>query len=414
MKTSVRLRTLIEQSPGAFLTKGISAMFLGADESPQLPFLFKVLSFDKPFPLRLDPTIPLDESVERLRAGQQPLRDRHQKPGATLVLSPRFKSFIGFRPLQDVRCFLRDVRELKELLSEEDVTTDTPGETESTERVKDLFAKILKKDKATINGAAANLLKRIQKDGDKALGEIGEREELGELAQKLWTKYPGDPGLFASAFFLNYVNLKRGDGLVIPPNCVQSHLEGDVIECTVNSEKATSRGTKKGDPLNDKEILADVLLQHAVTVTHVPLPRKQYSKSRNFHTVKYETPVPDFSLLNISLDTAEEEFLSINGPTIYVVTAGEVEVSARVRPQVTGSKERATPGPTETVASEGGHVPLKRRGSECSRTGEEGQKEWLKEGMAVFVKPGYEIGFWNRGGGRAEIHAAYCELEEGV
>ncbi|EPS36410.1 hypothetical protein H072_10094 [Dactylellina haptotyla CBS 200.50] len=414
LKTSVHLRTLIEKSPHAFLTNSIATKFPGPGNNPQLPFLFKVLSFDRALPLQAYPNKSLAEQLQKQESEEKANND---KSDVAVALSPVFESFVGFRPAEEIKCFLRDVEELREVLGEEDSNIAGMHEQELDRSLKEIFGRIFKKDKAVIEKSVKKLLSRVKTDGDKALGEIGERDELGYVVQKVWKNYAGDPGIFAAVFFLNFVSLKRGEAVAVPPNCLRAYLDGDIIECMANSEHVPSRGFQEGtSPLDISDMLVNMLLHNPGPSKHLLLAQTPYPKSRNSHTTKFEIPMEEFSILKISLNRSEEEFIAIDGPAIYVVTAGEVEISARSRPDRQLSeinRETGTPGPTETVASEGGHVPstLARRGSECSKTGDEGQREHLKEGMSVFVKPGFEIGFWNRGGGRAEVHAAYCEIE---
>ncbi|KAJ6261044.1 hypothetical protein Dda_3709 [Drechslerella dactyloides] len=419
LKTSVHLRTLIEQSPAAYLNNSIAKKFPGPENSPQLPFLFKVLSFDKALPLGAHPHKSLAEQLEKERTQEtqsdnQKVVNLNHKPQVALSLSPHFESFVGFRPADEIKAFLRDVVELREILEEEQSIIANLNDANLDPQLREILCRLLKKDKLQVEKTTKKLLSRIQKQGNRALGEIGERDELADVVQKIWRYAPGDPGLFGAVFFLNFLTLKRGEGLAVPPGCIHTYIEGDIIECMTNADKLLPRSLSASEP-NVSDLLVKLLLHNPESAKHQLLQPKPFLRSRNSHTTKYEGPIEEFSLLKISLDRAEEEFFSIDGPAIYVVTAGEVEVSARARPSRQAQepqRDSETPGPRETVASEGGHVPLLRRGSECSRTGDEGQREHLTEGMSVFVKPGYEIGFWNRGAGRAEVHAVYCELGE--
>ncbi|KAF3902450.1 hypothetical protein ABW21_db0201257 [Orbilia brochopaga] len=418
LKTSVHLRTLIEESPAAYLTDGIAGRFPGPEKNPQLPFLFKILSFDKALPLGAHPHKTLAEQLQQEeKQTNQGKNERFKNPNhkaeTAIALSPRFESFVGFRPAGEIKSLLSDVEELRGLLAEEESIISGLNDANMDPQLRKLLGRLLKKDRSQVEKTAKQILNRIQKQGNKALGDIGERDDLADIAEKVWKYAPGDPGLFGAVFFLNFITLKRGEGLAVPPGCIHTYIEGDIIECMANSDKLIPRSLLASESSEISDILTKVLLHSSGSAQHHILQQKPFARSRNTHTTKYDTPVDEFSLLKISLDRAEEEFISIDGPAIYIVTAGEVEVSARARPlrQAQGLERDAdTPGPKETVASEGGHVPLLRRGSECSRTGDEGQRERLMEGMSVFVKPGYEIGFWNRGGGRAEIHGVYCEI----
>lgn len=237
LATSTHLRTLIQQSPGVYLTRSVADKFTGADKEPQLPFLLKVLSLDKALPLQARPEKSPAQGLQFDGGESQtkvPDVAESPRPGVAIALSPTFESFIGFRPVSEIRSFLRDVKELRDIIGQEASEIGRFDNDEMLEEhLKGIFGQIFSKDKEEVQKATKSLLKRVRYEGDKALGEVGEKERLSYMVQKLWQQYPEDPGAFAAVFFMNYLVLKRGEGVAVPTNCIYAFLEGDAIEVSL-------------------------------------------------------------------------------------------------------------------------------------------------------------------------------------
>src|SRR5436309_2027151 len=100
-----------------------------------------------------------------------------------------------------------------------------------------------------------------------------------------------------------------------------------------NSDNMISCGFQGAmGPPDDPSLFVNMLQQKPGPSRHLKLHRTQHPASRNSHTTKYHVPMDEFYLASITLQNSEEEFLSLDGPAIYIVTAGEVEFSARPRP----------------------------------------------------------------------------------
>ena len=105
-------------------------MHSGADLSTlikdtQFPFLFKILSFEKALPLQSHPDKALgqklmeQEKMQSWLGRNETFVDPNHKPEVAVVLSDRFVGFVGFRPLEEIQQFVRDVAELQEAIGEE-------------------------------------------------------------------------------------------------------------------------------------------------------------------------------------------------------------------------------------------------------------------------------------------------------
>jgi mannose-6-phosphate isomerase len=156
-----------------------------------------------------------------------------------VTISDEFTGFVGFRPVSEIKSFLKSVDVLRSLFNDEDVKAflNAPEEGEETERLlKKLFSEVFHKEPKQVEASIQRLSSDIDRRGDEALGEFGPKQGLEKVVKKLLGDYPGDPGMFASVCFTNFVKLRRGEGIAVPADCIHAYLEGDVIECMARSD----------------------------------------------------------------------------------------------------------------------------------------------------------------------------------
>lgn len=226
------LHDLIKSSPEDFLGKSVLDKF----KDIQLPFLFKILSFDKALPLQSHPDRKLGEQLmkqekkESWLGKNETFVDPNHKPEVAVVLSETFQGFVGFRPIEEIQQFVRDIPELREAIGEtnaQQFTALQPREAE--QNLKSTFGKIFDDEDKKGSQLVDSFMSRVKKEGNKIFGRETE-EYLAEVAQKLYTQYPGDIGIFGALFFSNLVVLHKGQGIAIQPNVIHAYVEGDVIE----------------------------------------------------------------------------------------------------------------------------------------------------------------------------------------
>lgn len=120
LKTGTPLRDLITGEPQSYLSKAVQQKFPGTDGAPQLPFLFKVLSFDKALPLQAHPDKSLAEKLMRQEHEEEGRNeqfvDPNHKPEVAIALSNDFSAFVGFRPVEEIQSFIKCVPELQDLV----------------------------------------------------------------------------------------------------------------------------------------------------------------------------------------------------------------------------------------------------------------------------------------------------------
>ena len=231
--TGVPLNDLIKSSPETYLGKSILSKF----KDIQLPFLFKILSFEKALPLQTHPNRRLAEKLMKeekdMEGKNQTFVDPNHKPEIAIVLSDEFVGFVGFRPVSEIQQFVKDIEELRGVLGIP--TADrflTSSEEEAQEQLKATFLKVFDGEEGeTKQSLLKSFITRVEKEGNAAFGTRGAEEPyLSKVCEKLHRDYPGDIGIFAALFFANLVVLKKGDGIAIQADVIHAYVEGDVIE----------------------------------------------------------------------------------------------------------------------------------------------------------------------------------------
>ena len=238
--TGMQLHDLIQLAPEEFLGKSVVQKF----KDVQLPFLFKILSFDKALPLQSHPNRKLAEQLmkqekkESWLGKNETFVDPNHKPEVAVVLSEMFQGFVGFRPIEEIQDFVRDVPELREAIGEENATKFQSLSSSMAERqLKDTFGKVFDDEEKKASKLLSSFMNRVNTEGNKAFGKRGREEPyLVEVARKLHQRYPGDIGLFGAIFFANLVVLNRGEGIAIQPDVIHAYVDGDVIEVSAIRE----------------------------------------------------------------------------------------------------------------------------------------------------------------------------------
>src|SRR5437763_13882009 len=95
--TGKSLRILIESSPASFISTSVYEKFPGPSGNPQLPYLFKILSFDKALPLQAHPDKRLAERLmaheAKEKGSNEQFVDANHKPEVAIALSTVFEAF---------------------------------------------------------------------------------------------------------------------------------------------------------------------------------------------------------------------------------------------------------------------------------------------------------------------------------
>ncbi|KAF8450194.1 RmlC-like cupin domain-containing protein [Terfezia claveryi] len=215
-----------------------------------LPFLFKVLSFDRALPLQIHPNRVLSaelirwkEQTEALKGAGGSLVDHNYKPEVAVCISEKFDGFIGFRPLLEIQRFLGLVPELVHAIGDDEVVKgilglqlEDPsalGADDERKLLKRLFSGIMWRKDEVIAEQCQKLATRLDEHGDGAVvgAVVGDKYmALGRVIRKCLKDYPNDKAVFVG-FLMNLVSLKYGEGVVVGVDEIHAYIEGDIIEC---------------------------------------------------------------------------------------------------------------------------------------------------------------------------------------
>ncbi|KAN0091204.1 RmlC-like cupin domain containing protein [Tylopilus felleus] len=272
-----------------------------------LPFLFKVLSINKALSIQ---THPDKKTAEQLHARQPTVyTDDNHKPEMAIALTD-FRGLCGFLPIPDIKTHLRNVPELRELVSEQvaDRFLSAEGPNER-EQLQTLFSALMQADPNSVKVQLSRLTARY-----KAENEQG---DIKDLALRLNEQYPGDVGVFCP-FMLNYVKLEVGQAIFLGAGEPHAYISGDIMECMANSDNVIRAGlTPKAKDIPN--LLAGLTYKAAPWSNHMVQP----STIPESATVTYDPPVQDFTVLALNLvEGGSETQRAINGPSIIIATEG--------------------------------------------------------------------------------------------
>ncbi|KAJ8473188.1 hypothetical protein ONZ51_g8024 [Trametes cubensis] len=342
---STSLLSLISSDPPFYLGDALRKW----PSTVQIPYLFKVLSIKKALPLQAHPDKGL---AERLHS-KDPSNfvDSNHKPEIAVAIGEPLKAtstgaesdhghvgdedtaftgFVGFRPLEDIKIFLQKVPELAYAIGDAMLVasfTQNP----SINNLKQVYGTLLRRGveaRDEVASAISKLEQRIKKGGSL---DVPDGDELARLVLKVNAQYPGDAGVLATTFFMNFAELKKGEGIYIGADEVHAYLEGDIIECMATSDNVVNAAFDAPESLASQvQTFVDMLTYTARPVSHWALPREAYPHSREGRTIKYDPPLEEFIVLGTMLDnkSAKEERLgAVGGPTIGIVTKGKARIT---------------------------------------------------------------------------------------
>lgn len=274
-----------------------------ANESGDLPYLFKVLSVRKALSIQAHPDIKL---ARELHAKFPHIyKDSNHKPEMTIALT-RFEALCQFREISEIVAYVQSVPELQAL-----VTFDV------TQRL------VAQKDEAAlraffncfIHAESDNIVSQLHTLRAR-LESASNLSPLEKLVLRLDNEYPGDIGCFCP-FLLNYITLEQGEAMFLGANEPHAYLSGDCIECMACSDNVVRAGlTPK---FIDKETL------HSMLTYHTGKPRVYKGDVQCDGIARlYSSPVPEFEVEAIELKPHQRyRLLPRKGDSIMLLTSGD-------------------------------------------------------------------------------------------
>lgn len=254
----------------------------------ELPFLFKVLSIRKPLSIQVHPDIITAELLHN--KFPDVYKDNKNKPEMAIVISEEFCMLYGIKTINNFKDLNNSNKKLYEYL------------------LNKYFGSTNKNSNLDINKddylALINYYISLEKeDTDKTIKEIIEivnssdknsttnSEDLVSLLNLLNKEFNStsetndDKGILFS-LFMNYCKLKKGDSVFIDDNIPHSYIEGEIMECMINSDFVIRLGlTPKA---TDIKSFSDILNQKFGNL----IIDKENNSYLNFHkSLTYESGV---------------------------------------------------------------------------------------------------------------------------
>lgn len=273
----------------------------------QLPYLFKVLSVNKALSIQAHPNKFHAELLHKERPDIY--KDPNHKPEIAVALTD-FEGLCGFRPLEEIQTFMRNVPELPEVIGAPVDSLLGANKDNYQSSLRDCFESLMVASKELIASQLTSLTNRLSFES--------ETDSLSSLLLRLHSQYPGDVGCFV-IYFLNYISLKPGEAMFLGPNIAHAYLSGDCIECMANSDNVVRAG------------LTPKLIDTPTLVEMLDYTCSQ-AESRKFTPVsgqvsgclEFDPPVPDFSVAQYTVPGDADNFTLVkrDSASIIIVVEG--------------------------------------------------------------------------------------------
>ncbi|KAL3466036.1 RmlC-like cupin domain-containing protein [Aspergillus heterothallicus] len=271
-----------------------------------LPFLPKVLSFDKALPLQVHPDKRLAEQLNLTNPDQ--FADPNHKPEIAVALS-EFELFAGFKPLADIKALMA-IKPLDQFVPAHSTFDD--------ELLRKICRILLQLPPETVSETVSAVLTL------PAESFSPEHRYVPGLLERLSKQYSeSDNGSLVAVLLMNYMTLHPGEAVCVPADSIHAYLRGDILECMARSDNVLATGFCPRPTRNNVELFARALSFKPHGPKEAMLSPKDSEKGERGLTGEYAPPFSEFNVLATILSNGEEEkHKPIAGPSIVVVTRG--------------------------------------------------------------------------------------------
>ena len=310
------LKSLVAADPAYFLGSRTASKYSivsqdkQSSQSPEIPFLFKVLSVAKALPLQAHPDVALAQKLNT-KDGKR-FVDANHKPEIALALG-NFRGFIGFKPLDEIRNAVDETPELKEAIGKDISFTNNRC-------LKAAISSLLLQPQIQIEETVQKLVERLKTESKSDL--------LSRLVSDVNTQYPGDVGVLIAPYFMNLVTLAQGDVIYIGVDEAHAYLDGDIMECMTASDNVVNAAFVPPAGRDPRTFLE--MLTYSPRPALVKVSPKRYIRGTIGLTTAYDPQLEEFIVLRTKLDGVvekEEELSGSKGPTIGIVVRGNVQIT---------------------------------------------------------------------------------------
>lgn len=318
----VSLKQLIEESADETIGNKVN------EEFGRLPYLLKVLDVKDMLSIQVHPSkLEAEKGFARENEQGIPLndpkrnyKDDNHKPELMLALD-EFWLLHGFKAKDQLTEVLQSVPELQHLVA----IFENAG-------YEGLYNTVMQWPQDKVNNILHPLLDRII--------PLYKEDRLNKSQEDFWAARAAitfnqgndiDRGIF-SIYFLNLVQLKKGEAIFQDAGILHAYLEGQNIEIMANSDNVLRGG------LTPKNIDIEELMKY---VTFKPVdPWIIQGTIENGERV-YKTPAHDFELSAFELGQGDSASFTTDTADIVLVTQGKVQVECGEQQLELGKGESA-------------------------------------------------------------------------
>lgn len=321
---AVSLKQLISDNAEETIGNNVSEAF------GRLPYLLKVLDVKDMLSIQVHPSkIEAEKGFAReneegisLNDPKRNYKDDNHKPELMLALGD-FWLLHGFKAKDQLIEVLRSTPELEQLIA----IFENGG-------YEGLYHTVMQLPQQKVNEILQPLLNRII--------PLYQEDKLNKSQEDFWAARAAltfgqgpnvDRGIF-SIYFLNLVQLKKGEAIFQDAGILHAYLEGQNIEIMANSDNVLRGG------LTPKNIDIAELMKHVIFEPIDPwiINGTVENKER-----VYKTPANDFELSSFDLNERGDAYFTTQTADIVLVTEGYVDL------QASGSRLMLKPGEAAIV-----------------------------------------------------------------
>jgi mannose-6-phosphate isomerase len=318
--TGEELGTTLSTAPLVHLGRHVHAAY-----GDKLPFLLKLLAAGTPLSLQAHPSIAqaragfaADEALGiPLDAPHRNYKDRNHKPELICALG-EFWALCGFREVPTTLELLAEL-ELPELSPYAALLQENPNEV----GIRGAFGALLSLDATSARQLAVAVSEAANRVGPRSSRfgfELAWATRLSEL-------YPGDIGI-VSALLLNLLRLRADEAIYLPAGNLHAYLGGTGVEIMASSDNVL-RGGLTPKHINVPELLRVLDFRPLHVEPLRPVPGEAEGEQT------FPTPAREFQLSFFDLGpSAAPTDVSVDGPEIWLVTRGSVELRSSSAPPV--------------------------------------------------------------------------------
>jgi mannose-6-phosphate isomerase len=304
-----KLNQLIADSPKEILGKFVAEKF------GKLPYLLKLLDVKEMLSIQVHPAkAAAEKEFARENAEGIPLdspdrnyKDDNHKPELMVAMS-EFWLLHGFKPEEKLLHILQTIPEFRLL----QIVFDRF----SYEGFYEMLMEMPQQEVNTILQPLLNRIIPLYQDGK--LDRSQEDFWAARAALIFSQKEKIDRGIF-SIYFLNLVQLKKGEGIFQDAGVPHAYLEGQNVEIMASSDNVLRGG------LTNKHIDVKELLKHVKC--EAGKIEILTGKKINENEMMFETPAPDFQLNIFHLAKGKQISFTANSAEILLLTDGHARLT---------------------------------------------------------------------------------------